>query len=68
MFECCIPVGHGAENVSLILFLHRVESGIVDCTLKERISYSWLGPGGVWYSAGTITFFGKTDLYCSCLT
>ena len=48
-----------------LLFLHRVGSGIVDCTLKERSSYSWLGPGGVWYSAGIITVFGKTDLYCS---
>jgi len=64
-FISCIPVGHGVENVSWILFLHRVESGIVNCTLKERSSYSWLGPGGVWYSAGTITVFGKTDLYCS---
>ena len=45
----CIVVGHGAENVSWILFLHRVENGIVDYTLKERSSYSWLGPGGVWY-------------------
>jgi len=28
------------------IVLRSVESGIVDCTLQERSSYSWLGPGG----------------------
>jgi len=27
------------------IVLHRVESGIVDCTLGERSLYSWLGAG-----------------------
>jgi len=45
-FFCCIPIRHCAENVSWILFLHSVESSIVDCALKERSSYSWSGSGG----------------------
>jgi hypothetical protein len=47
------------------IVLHRLESGIVDCTLGERSLYSWLGAWRGWYAACTITVFGKTDLYCS---
>jgi hypothetical protein len=34
------------EERIMDIVLRSVESCIVDCTLKERSSYSWLSPGG----------------------